>query len=106
TDGAYTVLTPDSWLFRGTGVQKGTSFAHLVGPEYDRANPVVQLPRPFQVVAHSQTICKDTHTYSDSAYYTMNSGAGVFNSGTMRWTGGILHNDKLLDQRTARFCNQ
>lgn len=105
-DGTYTVYTPDSWLFRGTGAKKGTAFAHLVGPEYDRANPVVALPRPFQVVAHSPTICKDTHTYSDSAYYTMKSGAGVFNAGTMRWTGAILHNDHVLDKTAASFVNQ
>jgi hypothetical protein len=106
TDGTYVVLTPDSWIFKGTGVVKGSSFPHLVGPEYDRANPVVPLPRPFQVVAHSPTVCKDTNTYSDSAYYTMKSGAGVFNAGTMRWTGAVLHSDHVLDKPTSKFVSK
>ena len=39
TDAAYVVATPDAWMFRGTGVRKGTSFTGLVGIEYDRVNP-------------------------------------------------------------------
>jgi hypothetical protein len=29
------------------------------------------------------------NSYSDSAYYTHASGAGVFNTGTMRWVGAF-----------------
>jgi hypothetical protein len=106
TAGDYVVLTPDSWLFRGTGAVKGSTYPRLIGPEYDRANPVVPLPRPFQVVAHSPITCKGTHTYSDSAYYTTKSGAGVFNVGTMDWTRAILRDIRRFDARTAQFVNQ
>ena len=57
----------------------------MVGPEYDRLNPAVPFPRPMQVLAHSPLTCDGFSTFSDSAYYTVASGAEVFASGTMRW---------------------
>lgn len=81
----YVVFDPKNWIFAGTGARKGTSFRGLVGPEYDRVNPAVPFPRPLTVLAHSRLVCDGTRTFSDSAYYTVPSGAGVFASGTMRW---------------------
>jgi hypothetical protein len=81
----YVVFDPKSWIFAGTGVHRGTSFRGLVGPEYDRVNPAVPFPRPLTVLAHSRLVCDGARTFSDSAYYTVPSGAGVFASGTMRW---------------------
>jgi hypothetical protein len=57
----------------------------MVGPEYDRLNPAVPFARPMQVLSHSPLTCGGFSTFSDSAYYTVASGAGVFASGTMRW---------------------
>jgi N,N-dimethylformamidase beta subunit-like protein len=82
---AYVVYDPKNWIFAGTRVRKGTSFPGLVGPEYDRVNPAVPFPQPLEVLAHSPLACAGVNTYSDSAYYTVPSGAGVFASGTMRW---------------------
>ena len=84
-DAPYVVASPDSWVYAGTGVQKGTSFTGLVGIEYDRVNPVYAVPRPIEVLAHSPLTCRGINSYSDSAYYTTTSGAGVFATGTMRW---------------------
>ncbi len=81
---AYVVYDPTVWMFSGTDVRRGTSFAGLVGPEYDRVNPAVPFPRPMQVLAHSPLTCGGHASYSDSVYYTVPSGAGVFASGTMR----------------------
>ncbi len=81
----YVVFDPRNWIFAGTGVHQGTSFPGLVGPEYDRVNPAVPFPRPLEVLAHSPLVCDGAHSYSDSAYYTVASGAGVFAAGTMRW---------------------
>ncbi len=81
----YVVLTPDAWLFKGTGVSEGTSFPVLVGIEYDRVTPGYPLERPIQVLAHSPLTCNGVASFADSAYYTHPSGAGVFNTGTMRW---------------------
>jgi hypothetical protein len=81
----YVVYDPSSWIFAGAGAYRGERFAGLVGPEYDRLNPAVPFPRPMQVLAHSPLACDGLSTFSDSAYYTVSSGAGVFASGTMRW---------------------
>ena len=81
----WVVYDPSSWIFAGTGAYKGERFAGMVGPEYDRLNPSVPFPRPMQVLAHSPLTCDGFSTYSDSVYYTVASGAGVFASGTMRW---------------------
>jgi hypothetical protein len=81
----YVVYDPGSWIFARTGAHKGESFPGMVGPEYDRLNPQVPYPKPVQVLAHSPLTCDGTATYSDTVYYTTQSGAGVFASGTMRW---------------------
>jgi N,N-dimethylformamidase beta subunit-like, C-terminal len=81
----WVVYDPSNWIFAGTGAYKGESFPGMVGPEYDRLNPAVSFPRPMQVLAHSPLTCDGFSTYSDSVYYTVTSGAGVFASGTMRW---------------------
>ncbi len=85
TQASYVVETPDAWMFKGTGVRRGTSFPELVGIEYDRVNPGYPVQRPIQIVAHSPLVCLGVSSFSDSAYYTHSSGAGVFNVGTMRW---------------------
>ena len=81
----WVVYDPSSWIFAGTGAYRGERFGGMVGPEYDRLNPAVPFPRPLQVIAHSPLTCDGFSTYSDSVYYTVASGAGVFASGTMRW---------------------
>lgn len=81
----WVVYDPSSWIFAGTGARKGESFPGMVGPEYDRLNPALPFPRPLQVLAHSPLTCDGFSTFSDTAYYTVASGAGVFASGTMRW---------------------
>jgi hypothetical protein len=101
------VVSPDSWLFRGTGVRHGTRFPGLVGIEYDRVNPDSPVERPIEILSHSPLTCRGIHSYADSAYYTHRSGAGVFNAGTMRWvrsfSGDIGYG---IDQRTGRFVRQ
>jgi len=81
----YVVLSPGAWPFKGTGVSEGTTFPVLVGIEYDRVTPGYPLQRPIQVLAHSPLTCNGVASFADSAYYTHPSGAGVFNTGTMRW---------------------
>ncbi len=112
TDAPYVVYRPDHWLFEGTGVQKGDSFEHLVGVEYDRVTPGAPTPRPIEVIAHSPLVCNGSHSHSDSAYYTVPSGAGVFASGTMRWVEALMAGtrwdggDHGMDARTAAFVTR
>ncbi|WP_344466381.1 N,N-dimethylformamidase beta subunit family domain-containing protein [Kitasatospora kazusensis] len=88
-DAPYVVTNPGHWLFAGAGVQKGDSFPHLVGVEYDRVNTGFHTPRPIEILAHSPVVCEGRHSFSDTAYYTVPGGAGVFASGTMRWVEAL-----------------
>jgi hypothetical protein len=88
-DAPYVVSSPSSWVFAGTGVRAGGSFPHLVGVEYDRVNPAYPVQRPIEVLSHSPLALNGARSYGDSAYYTHAGGAGVFNSGTMRWVEAI-----------------
>jgi hypothetical protein len=104
---SYVVASPDAWLFRGTGVRKGSSFKGLVGIEYDRVNPGAPVERPIEVLSHSPLTCRGINSYSDSAYYTHSGGAGVFNTGTMRWVASFAGVRLFgLDRRTAVFTRQ
>ena len=106
-DADYVVATPDAWLFAGTGVRKGTRFTGLVGIEYDRVNPDSTVERPIQILSHSPVTCRGVNSYSDSAYYTHDSGAGVFNAGTMRWVFSMGGTRMFgLNARSARFTQR
>ncbi|MEU1662801.1 N,N-dimethylformamidase beta subunit family domain-containing protein [Streptomyces sparsogenes] len=112
TDAPYVVHTPGHWLFAGTGVRRGDSFAHLVGVEYDRVTPGEPTPEPLEIIAHSPLVCNGRHSHADSAYYTVPSGAGVFATGTMRWVEGLMAGtrengrDHGMDARTAAFVRR
>lgn len=82
---AYVVYDPDNWIFAGTGVSAGTSFPGLVGPEYDRVVDIATTPHPIEVLSHSPLTCSGAGSYQESSYYTVSSGAGVFDAATMRW---------------------
>jgi hypothetical protein len=84
-DAPYVVYNPDNWIFAGTGVSQGTSFPGLVGPEYDRVVNIATTPHPIEVLSHSPLTCQGTGSAQESAYYTVSSGAGVFDAATMRW---------------------
>ena len=88
-DAPLVVSSASSWVYHGTGVTAGDSFPHLVGVEYDRVNPAYPVQRPIEVLSHSPLTCKGVASYGDSAYYTHPGGAGVYNSGTMRWVEAI-----------------
>jgi hypothetical protein len=73
----------------GTLYESNPTNAHYVVVEYDRVNPDWPVERPIQVLSHSPLTCRGVNSYADSAYYTHASGAGVFNTGTMRWVGAF-----------------
>jgi hypothetical protein len=110
TDAPYVVINADHWLYAGTGVKNGDGFDHLVGVEYDRVTPGQPTPRPIEITAHSPLVCNGQSSHSDSAYYTVPSGAGVFASGTMRWVEGLLAGtpdaDNGMDAATGAFVTR
>jgi hypothetical protein len=72
-----------AWMFDGVGVKDGDRWATLVGNEYDRVTPEVPTPPSIQVLAHSPVVCRKRATFADMTYYTTESGAGVFSSGSI-----------------------
>ena len=88
-DAPFVVSSPAQLGLPGDRRQRGDSFPHLVGVEYDRVNPAYPVQRPIEVLSHSPLTCGGIASYGDSAYYTHKSGAGVYNSGTMRWVEAI-----------------
>jgi hypothetical protein len=104
TSADLVIASPQSWLFAGTGMRRGERFTGLVGIEYDRVNPDSPVERPIEILSHSPLTCRGVNSYADSAYYTHASGAGVFNTGTMRWVASLggMH-EFGLNRRTARF---
>ncbi|NJP99023.1 hypothetical protein HCK00_00180 [Streptomyces sp. PLAI1-29] len=112
TDAPYVVHRPRHWLFKGTGVRRGEGFDHLVGVEYDRVTPGSPTPERLEIVAHSPLRCKGRASHHDSAYYTVDSGAGVFAAGTMRWVEGLMAGtgengrNHGMDARTGAFVTR
>jgi hypothetical protein len=104
-DAPFQVVTPGWWGFRGTGVRRGSSFPRLVGDEADRVYPGPGTPRPLQVLANVVYSCGGVPTSAQATYYTDRSGAGVFATGTLRWTcaltGGCF--GVRMGPRTVRF---
>ena len=106
-DASFVVSSPSSWVYAGTGVSAGASFPHLVGVEYDRVNPAYPVERPIEVLSHSPLTCNGVASYGDSAYYTHPGGAGVYNSGTMRWVEAIYGDEPHgIDGATPAFVRQ
>jgi hypothetical protein len=88
-DADLVVTDPTSWLFANTPAHYGLHLPHVVGPEYDRVNPGVPTPATIEVLSHSPVRCRGVSTFSDSAYYTVPSGAGVFASGSNWFTRAL-----------------
>ena len=88
-DAPMVITNPNNWLFTGTGAKLRMRLPHLVGSEYDRVNPGVPTPKNIEVLTHSPVNCQGANSFADSAYYTVRSGAGVFDAGTSWFPLGL-----------------
>lgn len=105
TAGDMKISDPDFFLFEGTGVREGETFERLIGSETDRYYPDSDTPHPIQLPAVSAATCRGQSTWSTVAYYTTDSGAGVFSTGTMNWTRALPreNHSTMLTERTKAF---
>lgn len=87
--GPMVVREPDFALFDGTGAKAGASYPGLIGIEADRYYPGHQTPHDIEVPTLSPVSCRDVGTWSTMAYYSVESGASVFATGTMNWTRSL-----------------
>jgi hypothetical protein len=99
--GTYVVADPGFFLFRRTGVSAGQRFAGIVDIEVDRAYPLPGTPANLQVVANSPTDCGGSASVSNSTYYTVPSGAGVFATGSIGWITRALRTFPVGDTRNS-----
>ena len=84
-DADMVVVDAGSWIFDGTGLHDGDVLPGLVGNEYDRVTPEAPTPPNIQVLCHSPAVVRGKNTFADVTYYTADSGAGVFATGTLWW---------------------
>jgi hypothetical protein len=86
-----------SWVFRGTGLQNGSSLAGVIGSDFDHV--IAGSPSNVQILAHSPistgeaTVSGSTWdglSYSDMIYFTdPTSYAGVIDTGNNVWIGDL-----------------
>jgi hypothetical protein len=100
---AGVVADPDAWMLAGTGLTRGQTIPGLVGSEYDRVNRYWTTPEPIQIVLHSPVTCKGRASFSDAAYYTAASGAGVFATGTNAWICHLVTGCPAVDDHIVRI---
>ncbi len=83
------IVDPTAWVFAGTGVGAGATLPNVVANEYDRVFAGPWTPPNLEVLAHSPLTCRGKPDFSDMAYYSARSGAGVFASGSIHWICSI-----------------
>lgn len=107
--GPLTVTVPGFWMFKGTGAKAGSRYPGVVGVEIDRAYPIPGTPKTLEVAAHSPVQCgRIGMTYSDLGYYTVDSGAGVFASGSMGFAIGLgaINKGAGITQQSSAFVTK
>jgi hypothetical protein len=87
--GPMVVRDPDFVLFDGIRTDKGASYPGLIGIESDRYYPSPPTPRTIEVPTLSPVASRGKATWSTSTYYSVDSGASVFATGTMNWTRAL-----------------
>jgi hypothetical protein len=87
------VAHPHSWLFAGLHVTTGEQLPGLIGPETDAVQLGFPTPRPIEVLLHSPNHCPaDIPAHADASYYVADSGAAVFDAGTISWACAVRGN--------------
>ena len=78
------------------------------GDEADRVYPGAGRRIPLQVLAHTAYSCRGAATTGQTTWYTTRSGAGVFASGTLRWTCSLTRDcfGLPVSERTRAFVTR
>lgn len=95
----FVVEDASAWIFKGTGLQDGSSIPRVIESDFDHIIPADSMPTDMEVLGHSPIPLTEAFTgqgqwadktYSDMTYYTnQTSGAGVFDSGTVNWINAL-----------------
>ena len=81
------VVAPHNWVFAGTNAQNGLQLPGLIGSETDAVQLAYPTPQPIKILMHSPTPCPGGGPgHADATYYIAESGAGVFDAGSIGWS--------------------
>ncbi len=82
---AMKLVNTDNWVFAGVDLSRGTSLKNLVAIEADGLGHSNQEPDNLEVLASSPVTYKKVRYNHAMTYYSAESGAGVFATGTIGW---------------------
>jgi hypothetical protein len=84
------VVNTSNRLFAGTGLHAGSSIPGVVGYEYDRVFPNFPKPKGLVILAASPVVTfEGKHSVSNATFYVAQSGASVFDAGSIEWAWGV-----------------
>ena len=96
---AFVVQDASSWLYAGTGLQRGSTIPGIIESDIDHAAPMGAAPGNVEILGHSPVPLVDAYTnegkwgqytYSDLTYYTdPTAKAGVIDIGNNNWINAM-----------------
>lgn len=81
------IENPDHWIFRGTGLAEGDRLTKIIGYEYN--TNVYCHPDGVDIVNRTDLGYLEEGRRHQITVYTAESGAIVFNAGTIQWSWGL-----------------
>ena len=83
------LVNTDNWVFNSVELLTGRSLNKLVTIEADGLGPTGVEPENLEVLASSPVIYKNSRYNHAMTYYSADSGAGVFATGTIGWINAL-----------------
>jgi len=83
------LVNTDNWVFTGVDLLTGRSLRKLVTIEADGLGPPGIEPENLEVLASSPVVYKKSRYNHAMTYYSDDSGAGVFATGTIGWINAL-----------------
>ncbi len=83
------LVNTDNWVFAGVDLLTGRSLRKLVTIEADGLGPANVEPENLEVLASSPVVFKKSRYSHAMTYYSAESGAGVFATGTIGWINAL-----------------
>ena len=97
------VKDPDSWLFAGTGLQRGDGLVGLVGYEFDRVPDGASLPGLNVSMESPVVTAEGLPSVSQVVDRLAPSGRLVFSAGSIYWALGLSADPQTHDARLERM---
>ena len=87
----WIVADAANWIFAASGLKNGDHLPGLVGYEYDKVYPNFPVPQGDSILSSSpvHNIINNGFDMSNATVYTAQSGARVFDAGTIQWSWGL-----------------